>query len=52
MARLAEMAGGPLDEYMAAAVEGGTAAQAPLSALHAGTDALVDPAAGESARSA
>ena len=39
------MAGGPLDEYMTAAIEGGTAAKAVLSALHAGTDALIQPAA-------
>ena len=45
VARLAAMAGGPLDRHMAAAIEGATATKAVLSALHAGTEALLEPAA-------
>ncbi|MGH3219408.1 MAG: GNAT family N-acetyltransferase [Streptosporangiaceae bacterium] len=45
VARLAAVAGGPLDKYMATAIEDGAASKAVLSALRAGTDALIEPAA-------
>jgi len=45
VARLAEMTGGPLDEYMHGAIETGSASAALISALSAGSEALLGPAA-------
>jgi GNAT superfamily N-acetyltransferase len=44
VARLAETTGGPLDEWMHAAIEDGTASAALFTALRSGNKALIDPA--------
>jgi GNAT superfamily N-acetyltransferase len=45
VAQLAETTGGPLDEYMHAAIENGTGAAALLKGLHTGKETLLMPAA-------
>jgi GNAT superfamily N-acetyltransferase len=44
IARLAETTGGPLDEWMHAAIEDGTASAALFAALRSSNKALIDPA--------
>ena len=44
VARLAEITGGPLDDWMHAAIEDGTASAALFAALRSSNKALVDPA--------